>query len=201
VDIISGHVHRYDLLAGEDAVTAVGVPVGAVAVRRGGGLVLAAARGFTFLDERTGSLEWLWVGARGDRMNDGKCDPAGRFLAGTLTSARVAGALYRLDTDGRVSVLIENVTLSNGLEWSPDDTRLYFADTTLERVDLLDYDVSTGMVRARRMFADLRDVAGRPGGLTVDADGGVWIDGPRRHGSAATRRTAGSITWSNCRYP
>jgi sugar lactone lactonase YvrE len=177
VDIISGHVHRYDPFTGEDAVTDVGVPVGAVAVRRDGGLILAAARGFAFLDERTGALEWLWADARGDRMNDGKCDPAGRFLAGTLTSARVAGAaaLYRLDTDGRVSVLIENVTLSNGLGWSPDATRLYFADTPLERVDVLDYDVSTGTVRARRVFADLRDVAGRPDGLTVDADGGVWI--------------------------
>lgn len=177
VDITRGHVHRYDPRTGEDTVTAVGVPVGAVAVRRGGGLVLAAARGFAFLDEEDGSLEWLWSQALGDRMNDGKCDPAGRFLAGSLTSARVPGAaaLYRLDTDGRVAVLIADVTLSNGLGWSPDGTRLYFADTPLERVDVLDYDVTTGAVSGRRVFADLREVAGRPDGLTVDADGGVWI--------------------------
>ena len=96
-------------------------------------------------------------------------------------------ALYRLDTDGRVSVLIENVTLSNGLGWSPDGTLLYFADTPLERVDVLDYDMATGTVRDRRTFTDLHDVAGRPDGLTVDADGGVWIAMAR--GGAVRRYT------------
>jgi sugar lactone lactonase YvrE len=189
VDITRGHVHRYDPVSGEDTVTAIGVPVGAVAARRGEGLILAAARGFAFLDERTGSLEWLWAQARGDRMNDGKCDPDGRFLAGTLTSARVPGAaaLYRLDTGGQIAVLIENVTLSNGLGWSPDGTLLYFADTPLERVDVLDYDVTTGTVGARRTFADLREAPGRPDGLTVDADGGVWIAMAR--GGAVRRYT------------
>jgi sugar lactone lactonase YvrE len=177
VDIIGGEVHRYDPATGGDTATAVGVPVGAVAVRRGGGLLLAAGRGFAFLDEPAGSLRWLWTGARGDRMNDGKCDPAGRFLAGTLTNARAPGesALYRLGADGQVTTLIENVTLSNGLDWSPDGVLLYYTDTPLERVDVMDYDISTGAVRDRRAFVDLRDVDGRPDGLTVDADGGVWI--------------------------
>lgn len=194
VDINRGDVHRYHPFTGEDTVTSVGVPVGAVAVRRGGGLIVAAALGFARLDERTGALEWLWAAARGDRtrgdrMNDGKCDPAGRFLAGTLTADRVPGAaaLYRLDADGQVSVLIEEVTLSNGLGWSPDGTRLYFADTPLERVDVLDYDVTAGTVGGRRVFADLRAVPGRPDGLTVDADGGVWVAMAR--GGAVRRYT------------
>lgn len=177
VDIERGHVHRYDPASGEDTVTSVDVPVGALAVRRGGGLILAAGRGFAFLDERTSSLQWLWAQARGDRMNDGKCDPAGRFLAGSLTFARVPGAaaLYRMDGDGQVTAVIEDVTLSNGLGWSPDGTRLYFTDTELDRVDVLDYDVTTGAVSGRRPFADLHAVVGRPDGLTVDADGGVWV--------------------------
>jgi sugar lactone lactonase YvrE len=187
VDIIRGEVHRYDPATGDDTATSVGVPVGAVAVRRDGGLILAAGLGFAVLDEPAGPLRWLWAGARGDRMNDGKCDPAGRYLAGTVARAPGGAALYQLDTDGRVTTLIENVTLSNGLGWSPDGALLYYADTPLERVDVMDYDLSTGAVRDRRTFVNLRDVDGRPDGLTVDAGGGVWIAMAR--GGAVRRYT------------
>jgi sugar lactone lactonase YvrE len=187
VDIVSGDVHRYEPATGNDTATAVGVPVGAVAVRRDGGLMLAAGLGFAVLDEPSGALRWLWAGARGDRMNDGKCDPAGRFLAGTVARATGGAALYRLDTDGLVTTLIENVTLSNGLGWSPDGALLYYADTPLERVDVMDYDLATGTVRDRRAFVDLRDADGRPDGLTVDADGGVWVAMAR--GGAVRRYT------------
>lgn len=188
VDIDAGQVHRLDPRTGAGTSTAVGVPVGAVAVRRDGGLVLAAGRGFAFLDEKAGTLDWRWAAGRGDRMNDGKCDPAGRFLAGTLTTAQAPGAaaLYQLAADGTVTTLIREVAVSNGLGWSPDGSRLYFADTPLERVDVLDYDVTTGAVSGRRPFADLRDVPGRPDGLTVDADGGVWVAMAR--GGCAVRR-------------
>ena len=183
VDIPPGDVHRFDPATGQDTATHVGVPVGAVAARRGGGLILAAALGFATLDEASGSVDWLWAGGRGDRMNDGKCDPAGRFLAGTLTYARHPGAcaLYRLDpalqegSPPRVSVLLDGVTLSNGLGWSPAGDLMYFADTPLERVDVLDYDPGTGEASGRRLFVDLHDVPGRPDGLTVDSEGAVWI--------------------------
>jgi sugar lactone lactonase YvrE len=190
VDIMAGDVHRLDAATGQDRVTHVDVPVGAVAARRSGGLVLAAGVGFATLDERAGALEWLWTGGRGDRMNDGKCDPAGRFLAGTLTYAREPGAcgLYRLDPCGQVSTVLDRVTLSNGLGWSPAGDLLYFADTPLERVDVLDYDLATGAASGRRTFVDLHDVPGRPDGLTVDADGAVWIAMAR--GGAVRRYTA-----------
>jgi sugar lactone lactonase YvrE len=203
VDIMAGDVHRLDPSTGEDSVTRVSVPVGAVAPRQAGGLILAAALGFATLDERTGVLDWIWTGGRGDRMNDGKCDPAGRFLAGTLTYARDPGAcaLYRLDPGGgpgggpgghlaaRVSTLLDGVTLSNGLGWNPAGDLLYFADTELERVDVLRYDPATGAVSDRRVFADLHDVPGRPDGLTVDSEGAVWIAMSR--GGAVRRYTAG----------
>jgi sugar lactone lactonase YvrE len=192
VDIMAGDVHRFDPATGQDRVTHVDVPVGAVAARakEGGGLILAAGVGFATLEEQTGTLDWLWAGGRGDRMNDGKCDPAGRFLAGTLTYARDPGAcgLYRLDPAGQVSTLLDDVTLSNGLGWSPAGDLLYFADTPLERVDVLDYDVTTGEVAGRRPFVDLHDVPGRPDGLTVDQDGAVWI--AMASGGAVRRYTA-----------
>lgn len=199
VDIPAGDVHRFDPATGQDTATHVGVPVGAVAARRGGGLIIAAALGFATLDEGSGAVDWLWAGARGDRMNDGKCDPAGRFLAGTLTYARDPGAcaLYRLDpdrTDGRdgpggprVSVLLDGVTLSNGLGWSPPGDLMYFADTPLERVDVMHYDPGTGEATGRRTFVDLHDVPGRPDGLTVDSEGAVWIAMSR--GGAVRRYT------------
>jgi sugar lactone lactonase YvrE len=199
VDILAGEVHRLDPATGQDTAVRVGVPVGAVAPRRGGGLIVAAALGFATLDEVSGTLGWLWAGGRGDRMNDGKCDPAGRFLAGTLTYARDPGAcaLYRLDpameADGpgggepRVSVLLDGVTLSNGLGWSPSGDRMYFADTPLERVDVMHYDPGTGEASGRRLFVDLHDVPGRPDGLTVDSEGAVWIAMSR--GGAVRRYT------------
>jgi sugar lactone lactonase YvrE len=195
VDIPPGDVHRFDPATGQDTATHLGVPVGAVAARRGGGLILAAGLGFATLDEASGTVDWLWSGGLGDRMNDGKCDPAGRFLAGTLTYARHAGAcaLYRLAPAGqessppRVSVLLDGVTLSNGLGWSPAGDLMYFADTPLERVDVLNYDPGTGEAGGRRLFVDLHDVPGRPDGLTVDSEGAVWIAMSR--GGAVRRYT------------
>jgi sugar lactone lactonase YvrE len=178
VDIMAGDVHRLDPATGQDSKISVGVPVGALATRRAGGLILAAGTGFATLDDRTGGLRWLWTSGLGDRMNDGKCDPSGRFLAGTLTYARDPGAcaLYRLDpaTSG-ISTLLDGVTLSNGLGWSPAGDLMYYADTPTEQVDVLDYDPATGEVSGRRLFADLHDVPGRPDGLTVDREGCVWI--------------------------
>jgi len=194
VDIMAGDVHRFDPATGSDTVTQVNVPVGAVAQRRGGGLILAADTGFATLDEGDpSSLTWLWDDGLGDRMNDGKCDPAGRFLGGTLSYARDPGAcaLYRLDPGGstraegstspggstspEVSTVLDGVTLSNGLGWSPDGTLMYFADTALGRVDVLRYDQDTGAVGDRRVFVDCAGLPGHPDGLTVDSDGAVWV--------------------------
>ncbi|HEY1916350.1 MAG TPA: SMP-30/gluconolactonase/LRE family protein [Streptosporangiaceae bacterium] len=190
VDIMAGDVHRFDPASGEDTVTHVDVPVGAVAARRGGGLVVAAGVGFATLDEQTGELGWLWDGGLGDRMNDGKCDPAGRFLGGTLTYARGPGAcaLYRLDSGGQVSTLLADVTLSNGLGWNPAGDLFYFADTPTEQVDVFDYDPETGAASGRGVLIDLRDVPGRPDGLTVDSEGGIWV--AMAGGGAVRRHTA-----------
>ncbi|HEY2575082.1 MAG TPA: SMP-30/gluconolactonase/LRE family protein [Streptosporangiaceae bacterium] len=188
VDIMAGDVHRFDPASGQDSVTSVGVPVGALATRDAGGLILAAGVGFATLNERTGELDWLWAGGLGDRMNDGKCDPSGRFLAGTLTYARHPGAcaLYRLDPAAPgVATVLDGVTLSNGLGWSPAGDLMYYADTPSEQVDVLHYDPATGEVGDRRVFVDLHDVPGRPDGLTVDSDGCIWI---AMAGGAAVRK-------------
>jgi sugar lactone lactonase YvrE len=153
----------------------VGAVAAALRPRSRGGAVIGVERGFA-LEEPDGTLTALpelWTDA-GVRMNEGGCDPDGRFYCGSMAYDRRpgAGALYRLDPDGSTRVVLEHVTISNGLEWSPDGSRAYYTDTATGRVDLFDYDREAGLAN-RRPFVDVED--GRPDGLTVDAEGGVWV--------------------------
>jgi sugar lactone lactonase YvrE len=154
----------------------VGSVAAAVRPRRGGGAVIAVERGFT-LEDADGTLtplEPVWSDD-GVRMNEGGCDPDGRFWCGSMAYDRRPGgaALYRLDADHSAHRVLDGVTISNGLEWSPDGSRAYYDDTATHRVDVFDYDPATGLT-GRRPFVALTDDQ-RPDGLTVDADGGVWV--------------------------
>jgi sugar lactone lactonase YvrE len=178
-------LHRFDPADRKDTEETVGVEVGAVALRRDGGLLMAAGKGFATYDD--GSLNWIGKVELGNRMNDGKCDPAGRFLAGTLVSEEESGraGFYRLE-NGKVSLVFDGVTVSNGLGWSPAGDIMYYIDTPSRRIEAFDYEVSSGRLRNRRTFVDLSQVPGAPDGLTVDARGAVWVAMSR--GGAAIRR-------------
>jgi sugar lactone lactonase YvrE len=155
--------------------------------RHQGGAVIGVERGFA-LEDADGMLTDLGELWSDDdvRMNEGGCDPDGRFYCGSMAYDQRpgAGALYRLDPDGSVRVVLENVTISNGLEWSPDGTRAYYNDTPTHRIDVFDYDVESGLT-GRRAFAEIPVEAGGPDGLTVDEEGGVWV---ALYGGAAVRR-------------
>jgi sugar lactone lactonase YvrE len=140
------------------------------------------------LEEADGTLTHLgelWSDTN-VRMNEGGCDPDGRFYCGSMAydERPGAGALYRLDPDGSVHVVLENVTISNGLEWSPDGSKTYYNDTPTQRIDVFDYDGESGLT-GRRPFAEIPVEAGGPDGLTVDEEGGVWV---ALYGGAAVRR-------------
>ena len=155
----------------------VGTVVAAVRPRSGGGAVYGVERGFA-LEDPSGhivTLDPLWHHDR-LRMNEGGCDPDGRFYCGSMAYDRTAGAgtLYRLDRDGSVQVVVESVSTSNGLDWSPDGTLAYYVDTDTSRVDVFDYDRETGLTN-RRPFVLIDPDDGRADGLTVDAEGGVWV--------------------------
>ncbi|MFC4534143.1 SMP-30/gluconolactonase/LRE family protein [Sphaerisporangium dianthi] len=111
------------------------------------------------------------------RMNDGNVDPAGRYFIGSMAYDAEPGAasLYRLDPDRSLRTVLTGVTISNGMDWSPDASLCYFVDSPTHRVDVFDYDVVTGELSNRRVFADVSAVPGMPDGLTVDAEGGVWV--------------------------
>jgi sugar lactone lactonase YvrE len=108
------------------------------------------------------------------RMNDGDCDPDGRFYCGSMAydERPGAGALHRLDRDGGVSTVVTGVTISNGLAWSPDGGTAYYIDTPTHRVDAFDYD---GELTGRRTVLRIPEEDGAPDGMTVDADGRLWI--------------------------
>ena len=178
VDIVRGEVHRFDPASGTDTFFQVGEVVGTVAVRAAGGLVLATRTGlYTCLDDggRRTLLHEVDTDPPGGRFNDGKADPWGRFWAGTMREDGVGGAaaLYRLDPDHSLHQVVTGVSISNGLGWSPDGTTMYYADTSTGGVDAFDHDPSSGTVTSRRRLIDID--RGWPDGLTVDAEGCLWV--------------------------
>ena len=177
VDIKRGLVHRH--AEGEaDEQVAVGEDVGAVGLRRGGGLVLAARSGVLLLDSFDAAPRRLaGLGGIGLRCNDAFCDPAGRLWAGTLADdgTRGAAALYRVAGDGTVTVVRTGLSVSNGIDVSPDATTLYHVDSATQRVDAYAFDLESGALGARRTLIEIAPEEGIPDGLTVDADGRVWL--------------------------
>lgn len=155
----------------------VGTRAAAVRPRRDGAMVVALERGFGLAGDWGSPIEALpelWSGEH-IRFNDGACDPDGRFWCGTMRydTAPGDGALFRLDPDGSAVRVIEGIGLSNGLSWTPDGTAAYYVDTLLPRVDRFDY--YDGALHDRREFVSIPDGCGQPDGLTVDAEGGVWV--------------------------
>jgi sugar lactone lactonase YvrE len=161
--------------------------VAALRPRRGGGAILGVGRGFALedADGNVTQLAELW-GDPGVRMNDGACDPHGRFYCGSMAYDKrpKAGALYRIDPAGSVFVVRRDVTISNGLAWSPDGTRAYYVDTATYQITVFAYTEAAGFTAARE-FVAFTPADGRPDGLTVDAMGGVWV---AMNGAGTVRR-------------
>jgi sugar lactone lactonase YvrE len=183
VDITAGRLHRYRPGVGDEiALDLSGVALGAAAPRRGGGYVLATAAGFRLTDP-AGQLEQGALRPPGmpadARFNDGACDPAGRFWAGTVTRhvRPGAGALYRLDPDGTVTVALDGVTESNGLAWSLDAGTFYFIDSgePEPRIRAFGFEAASGELGRSRDLARFPGGGPVPDGLVVDAEGTLWV--------------------------
>jgi sugar lactone lactonase YvrE len=188
VDILDRKVHTFDPATGQDSAVDVGAHVGAAIPRANGGLVLALDGGFALLDD--GQVTPVAsVTEPGVRMNDGKADPRGRVLAGSMAydERPGAGSLYRLDPDGSIQVLVEDVTVSNGLAWSADGATLYYIDTPTRGVDAFDYDLESGTIANRRRLISIPESAGFPDGMAIDHEGHLWV---ALWGGSAVRRYA-----------
>jgi sugar lactone lactonase YvrE len=164
-----GRTERYD----------IGGVAATIRARRGGGYVLATESGFQLLsaDLAADGVEIRAFTNHLVRMNDGGCDPQGRFYCGTMAYAQSpgAGTLYRLDPDLSVHPVLTGVTISNGLQWHADGRHVYYNDTPTGRIDLLDFDPDTGGFGPRRTFVEVGPGVGLPDGMALDEDGGVWI--------------------------
>jgi sugar lactone lactonase YvrE len=170
-------VKRFDPATGAVMMQVLPEVVGSIAFREKGGLLAATKSGLHFLDGSGGALEPMaHPEARlpENRFNDGRCDRAGRFWAGTMCDARrdPSGSLYRFDADLACTKLRNAIIIPNSLAFSPDNRTMYFADTNRHTIWAWDYDLGTGAATNERVFADTGE--GRPDGSCVDADGGLW---------------------------
>ena len=147
--------------------------LGSFAPSAGGGLIIAGRNGFALYDPRSGAFERIADPenkAEENILNDGRCDSRGRFWVGSMTKTmkRASGKLYRVDK-GRVDALDDDIWVSNGVAWSPDETTLYFADSHVHTIFAYDYDLATGTIGKRRVFAETKGQAGVPDGASIDA--------------------------------
>ncbi len=177
VDMLAGDVLTLDAPSGGVTRRHVGAVAAALRPCQGGGAIVAVERGFAFADDDllyVHALPELWADA-GIRMNEGGCDPDGRFYCGSMAYDETpgAGSLYRIDGRGEVTTVLPSVTISNGLHWSPDGTAVYYVDTPTRRIDVFDYVEAE--LRHRRPLVHIPEEHGAPDGLTVDADGCLWV--------------------------
>ena len=186
VDIHGHLIHCFDPQTGANETIDFGERVSFACRRDAGGLLVTADSGIYTFDPETGARQALHqpeADLPGNRFNDATTDPAGRLWAGTMHDAgkprKVQGQFYRLDTDLTLSRHFDTAEVTNGLAFSPDGTTMYFSDTAanVRTIFAADYDIATGTPTNIRPFFDTRDLAGRPDGGTVDADGCYWMAG------------------------
>jgi sugar lactone lactonase YvrE len=190
VDITASAIIRLDVTSGREERHATEGHVGFALPTPDGGLLAGVERRLVHLAApgATGEVvAEVEAGVDGNRFNDAAFDPAGRLWAGTMSRARTPGAaaLYRMSPEGAVERAIAGATISNGLDWNLDFSVLYYVDSTTQQIDAIAFDLDAGRLGARRRFAAIDPGDGLPDGLTVDAEGGVWL---ALFGGGAVRR-------------
>jgi len=176
VDIIRGQVWRCDPAVGKPESFEIGQPVGCLALRQQGGLILAVRDGIGLWDFESRHLKLTAIPAGHipeRRFNDGRVDRAGRFWAGTFSPEGKA-SLYRYDADLKLHPMQGGITVSNGIGWSPDNKVMYYTDSDRRVIYAYDFDFATGSISNRRSFVQRHDGSGVPDGLAVDSQGFVW---------------------------
>jgi sugar lactone lactonase YvrE len=190
VDILGHRLHRFDPSSGAHVVWPLPAQVGSIGLREAGGLVVATREGFGRHmpgDATIAMLSSPLAGMFDTRFNDGRCDRRGRFWSGTVQEKRVVGgaALYRLDRAGRCERMVDGLTVTNAIAWSPDGRTMYFADSHPREIYACEFDQDAGAVGRRRLFARWPENWGQPDGATIDVDGCLWI--AAIHGAAVLR--------------
>jgi sugar lactone lactonase YvrE len=180
VDIRAPAFHRFDPATGRNLTAAMPCAIGCFAVRARGGYVAALRDGIWLLGAN-GEPERRMIDAPYDtathRFNDGRCDPRGRLIVGTMNEAKdgPTAKVYRVDPDFTLHELFGGITIANGLAWSPDGRTMYHADTETRTVHAFDYDLDTGTPRNPRVFVRWSGATERPDGAATDSVGNYWV--------------------------
>ena len=178
-DILTGTLYRASPEKDSYEKMFFDLQIGAFAFRKQGGFILATDRGFFDLNLDTREINLLWITPikyKGERLNDGKVDPAGRFWAGSMDPQNKRGALFRLDPDDSKHIMLTEIGISNGLDWSPDRKTMYYTDSLQYTIYQFDYELETGAITNQRSFVELpkneKEIV--PDGLCVDKEGNIW---------------------------
>ena len=186
-DIPRGRIFRLNPFSRRHEQIYEGRIVGGYTIQSDGSLLLFMDRGSVAV-WRDGKLKYLvneMEGETDNRFNDVAADPAGRVFCGTMPTDTRSATLYRMDTDGSVTTVLEGVGLSNGIGFSPDQKQMYYPDSLARKIYIFDYDVHSGDITNQRVFVETPDDGSIPDGMTVDAEGYVW--GARWDGSSLYR--------------
>ena len=186
-DIPQGRIFRLNPFSRRHEQIYEGRIVGGYTIQSDGSLLLFMDRGSVAV-WRDGKLKYLvneMEGETDNRFNDVAADPAGRVFCGTMPTDTRSATLYRMDTDGSVTTVLEGVGLSNGIGFSPDQKQMYYTDSLARKIYIFDYDIDSGDITNQRVFVETPDDGSIPDGMTVDAEGYVW--GARWDGSSLYR--------------
>ncbi len=181
VDIEKGILHIFNPQNQVNKSINVGQRIGTVVPTEEGNALVALEDGIYELDLKTEKKKMLVARPEknypDNRFNDGKCDPAGRFWVGTMSMKGIAkaGALYRLDNQGYIKKVYDSVTVSNGIVWSLDSTKMYYIDTPTREVKEFSYNAATGEATFTKVAVKIPEGAGYPDGMTIDSEGMLWI--------------------------
>jgi sugar lactone lactonase YvrE len=178
IDLFKPAIHRFDPATGKIDTWAPNEKLGSFAPCAGGGLLLAGRNGLSLFDPQSAAKQRLVDPERGgpeNILNDGRCDCRGRFWVGSMNKMiqRASGRLYCY-AEGKLRVADEGFWVSNGVCWSPDNRRMYFADSHIRTIFCYDFDADDGVIANRREFTTLGDVPGVPDGASTDAEGFLW---------------------------
>ena len=178
IDAFKPAVHRLDPHSGQLDSWTPPEKLGSFAPRVGGGLLIAGRGGLAHYDPASATLDRIVdpeAGGAVNILNDGRCDRRGRFWVGSMskTMQRASGRLYRLER-GHLDTVDDGIWVANGVCWSPDDRRMYLADSHVKTIFVYDFDLAAGMIGPRRVFATMQDRRGVPDGSSVDAEGCIW---------------------------
>ena len=181
LDYVRGHLYRFDPASGNHQRFYDGLKVGGFTFQKDGGLLLLM-EGARIATWHEGALSYIVEGFPNERdvhFNDAVADPVGRVFTGTVADDQTRiedgiGKLYRIDTDGTITPVLEGIGISNGMGFTPDGTQMYYTDSHARVIYVFDYDVDSGDISNQRVFVETPPNEGVPDGMTVDAEGRVW---------------------------